>query len=240
MFRSHPRVAAFDSFRSFPDSCIAHYFIRYGSILHTVLTILIDCLVCTGERRIRVVTLALPTTSTMSEIFAGVDQIALVTFLANKAVERSLSAKLEDARDAIVNKLVEIFSVYKSTMTSAGQGASPQLVTSDTMKFLPLLLLGLLKHVCPSLSLVTTAELTCHGTGWSTSKCSDPIRSESIRPSSAHDPSISATHTVPTSFILCSTQHAKGMRHGWRRWRSHAASSTSYQRTTRTARLAFD
>lgn len=83
----------------------------------------------------------------MSEIFAGVDQIALVTFLANKAVERSLSAKLEDARDAIINKLVEIFTVYKSTMTSAGQGASPQLVTSDTMKFLPLLLLGLLKHV---------------------------------------------------------------------------------------------
>ena len=100
-----------------------------------------------GERRIRVVTLALPTTNTMSEVFAGVDQIALVTFLANKAVERSLSAKLEDARDAIINKLVEIFTVYKTTMTSAGQGASPQLVTSDTMKFLPLLLLGLLKHV---------------------------------------------------------------------------------------------
>jgi len=94
----------------------------------------------------------------MSEIFAGVDQIALVTFLANKAVERSLSAKLEDARDALLNKVVEIFTVYKTTMTSAGQGASPQLVTSDTMKFLPLLLLGLIKHVRKDSSLSSCAH----------------------------------------------------------------------------------
>jgi protein transport protein SEC24 len=100
-----------------------------------------------GERRIRVVTLALPTTNSMSELFASVDQVALTTLLANKAVERSLQAKIEDARDAVANKLVDILTVYKTTMTSAGSGASPQLVTADNMKHLPLLLLGLLKHV---------------------------------------------------------------------------------------------
>lgn len=100
-----------------------------------------------GERRIRVVTQAIPTTTSMSEVFSSVDQIALATLLANKAVERSLSHKLEDARDALINKLVDILTVYKTTMTSAGSGASPQLVISENMKFLPLLVLGLLKHV---------------------------------------------------------------------------------------------
>lgn len=80
-------------------------------------------------------------------MYASVDQIAIVTLLANKAVERSMQSRLEDARDAVTNKLVDIFTAYKNTMTSSGSGASPQLVTSDNMKFLPLLLLGLLKHV---------------------------------------------------------------------------------------------
>ncbi|KZT34780.1 hypothetical protein SISSUDRAFT_1065043 [Sistotremastrum suecicum HHB10207 ss-3] len=100
-----------------------------------------------GERRIRVLTLALPVTSNISEVFASADQIAIATFLANKAVERSLSSKLEDARDAITNKLTEILGTYKSTMTAAGAGASAQLAVCENLKMLPVLCLGLLKHV---------------------------------------------------------------------------------------------
>lgn len=100
-----------------------------------------------GERRIRVVNLALPTTSSMSEIYASADQTAIVTLLANKAVERSIHARLEDARDALMNKLVDIFTTYKSTMTSAGSGASPQLSIASNMALMPLMVLGLLKHV---------------------------------------------------------------------------------------------
>ncbi|KAG8720549.1 COPII subunit [Ceratobasidium sp. 394] len=100
-----------------------------------------------GERRVRVITLAVPTTSNASELYASADQVAIVTYLANKAVERSLSSKLDDARDAVTNKLVDILGTYKSTMTAAGSGASAQLAVSDNMKFLPLLCLGLLKHV---------------------------------------------------------------------------------------------
>ena len=54
-----------------------------------------------GERRIRVITTALPTTSNLSEVFASADQVAIATLLANKAVERSITHKLEDARDAL-------------------------------------------------------------------------------------------------------------------------------------------
>ncbi|SOV02105.1 Protein transport protein SEC24 [Ustilago sp. UG-2017a] len=100
-----------------------------------------------GERRIRVVNLALPTTSSMSEVYANADQVAIATLLADKAVERSIHSRLEDARDALFNKLVDIFSTYKSTMTSAGSGASPQLSIAQNMAQLPLLVLALLKHV---------------------------------------------------------------------------------------------
>ncbi|EST05043.1 WW domain protein [Kalmanozyma brasiliensis GHG001] len=100
-----------------------------------------------GERRIRVVNLALPTTSSMSEVYANADQVAIATLLANKAVERAIHSRLEDARDALFNKLVDVFSTYKSTMTSAGSGASPQLAIAQNMAQLPLLVLSLLKHV---------------------------------------------------------------------------------------------
>lgn len=100
-----------------------------------------------GERRIRVITLALPTTTNLSEVFASADQVAIATFLANKAVERSLTNKLEDSRDYVFQKLVELLVSYKTSMTSSGAGASAQLAISDNLKMLPVLVLGLLKNV---------------------------------------------------------------------------------------------
>ncbi|EEB87693.1 hypothetical protein MPER_14877, partial [Moniliophthora perniciosa FA553] len=67
--------------------------------------------------------------------------------LANKAVERSLTHKLEDARDAVFNKLVDILGSYKASMTAGGAGASAQLAIAENLKMLPALVLGLLKNV---------------------------------------------------------------------------------------------
>ncbi|KAF8887587.1 CPII coat sec24 protein [Infundibulicybe gibba] len=108
------------------------------AVLHTT---------CYGERRIRVITLALPTTTNLSEVYASADQIAIATLLANKAVERSITHKLEDSRDHVFQKLVEILVAYKASMTSGGAGASAQLAISENMKMLPVLVLGLLKNV---------------------------------------------------------------------------------------------
>jgi len=108
------------------------------AILHTT---------CYGERRIRVITHALPTTTNLSELFASADQVALATLLSNKAVERSLTHKLEDSRDALYSRMVEILGAYKSSMTAAGAGASAQLALSENLKSLPALALGLLKNV---------------------------------------------------------------------------------------------
>lgn len=80
-------------------------------------------------------------------MYASVDQIALATILSARAVERSISHKLEDARDAVTNKLVDIMKAYKESMTAGGAGANSQLAIADNMKMLPILCLGILKHV---------------------------------------------------------------------------------------------
>ena len=111
------------------------------AVLHTT---------CYGERRIRVVTSAVPTTTSLSEVFASADQVALATYFANKAVEKSLTHKLEDSRDALYSKMVDILTAYKSSMTAAGSGASAQLALCENMKMLPVLILGLVKNVWSS------------------------------------------------------------------------------------------
>ncbi|KAK9711638.1 COPII subunit [Basidiobolus ranarum] len=102
---------------------------------------------CNGERRIRVLTLGLPVANNISEVFKSADQVAIVTLLARKAVERSLSTKLEDARDALINKCIDILGIYKTELTSVGTGASPQLQICHNLKMLPLLVQSLIKHV---------------------------------------------------------------------------------------------
>ncbi|KAG7448674.1 CPII coat sec24 protein [Guyanagaster necrorhizus] len=120
------------------ETVTSPFVVLQTAVLHTT---------CYGERRIRVITTALPTTTSLSEVFASVDQIALATLFANKAVERSLTHKLEDARDYLYQRLVEILIAYKSSMTAGGAGASAQLAISENMKMLPVLILGLLKNV---------------------------------------------------------------------------------------------
>lgn len=123
------------------DPLTQPFVVLQTAVLHTT---------CYGERRIRVMTTAYPTTTSMSQVFASADQNAIVTLLANKAVERAMSHKLEDARDAVINKVVDILKVYKDTMTAAGGGASAQLTVPENLKLLPLLACALIKHVSSS------------------------------------------------------------------------------------------
>lgn len=100
------------------------------------------------------INLALPTTSNLSELYSSADQVAIATLLANKAVERCITHSLENSREAVFSKLVEIFTAYKGSMTAAGAGASAQLSISENLKMLPVLILGLLKNVSLSCSLL--------------------------------------------------------------------------------------
>ena len=107
------------------------------AILHTT---------CYGERRIRVITHAMPTTDSIAELYASADQIAIMAYITNKAVEKAMSSSLEDGRNLVTNNLAAMLTIYKNQVTSAA-GASAQLAVPDNLKLLPLLLCGLLKHV---------------------------------------------------------------------------------------------
>lgn len=99
-----------------------------------------------GERRIRVINLAVPTTTNLSEVYASADQQAIAMLLANKSVERAVHYRLEDARDAVFNKLVDIFVGYKQAITGSQGGVSAALTISQNLALLPLILLALLKN----------------------------------------------------------------------------------------------
>ena len=109
-----------------------------------------------GERRIRVSTICLPCTSDLNTLYAGLNQRALISLLAKMAVERALTAKLEDAREAVVNKLCDIITAWR---TIQGQSAVAGVCVPDTLDLFPVLCLALLKN--PVLGLCDTVDRRC-------------------------------------------------------------------------------
>ncbi|KAF6082881.1 SEC24-like protein A, COPII coat complex component [Phyllostomus discolor] len=96
-----------------------------------------------GERRIRVHTLCLPVVSTLNEVFLGADVQAISGLLANMAVDRSLTASLSDARDALVNAVIDSLSAYRSSVLG---GHQPGLMVPFSLRLFPLFVLALLKQ----------------------------------------------------------------------------------------------
>ncbi|XP_036619787.1 protein transport protein Sec24B [Trichosurus vulpecula] len=96
-----------------------------------------------GERRIRVHTLCLPVVSSLADVYAGVDVQASICLLANMAVDRSISSSLSDARDALMNAVVDSLSAYSQTSSTSQQSA---LIAPTSLKLFPLYVLALLKQ----------------------------------------------------------------------------------------------
>ncbi|XP_078215668.1 protein transport protein Sec24A isoform X8 [Callithrix jacchus] len=96
-----------------------------------------------GERRIRVHTLCLPVVSTLNDVFLGADIQAISGLLANMAVDRSMTASLSDARDALVNAVIDSLSAYRSSVLSNQQ---PGLMVPFSLRLFPLFVLALLKQ----------------------------------------------------------------------------------------------
>jgi protein transport protein SEC24 len=91
--------------------------------------------------------MAIPTTTNAADVFASADQVAIITYMSSRAVEAALSSSLDSARDSITNRLVDIFSAYKTNVLASNTGGSTPLQISANLKLLPLLGLGLLKNV---------------------------------------------------------------------------------------------
>lgn len=108
-----------------------------AAVLHTT---------CNGERRIRVLTLSLPTTANLSDIYASADQCAITAYFSHKAVERTLDSGLEAARDALQAKLTELLQTFKKELAGGSMGGGG-LQFPANLRGLPVLFLGLIKNV---------------------------------------------------------------------------------------------
>lgn len=102
---------------------------------------------CEGERRVRVITCAIPTSSVLQDIYASADQLAITQYFTHKAVEKVFSSGLQDARDFVQNKLYDIFSTYKKDLMITNAGGSAPLQLSTNLRMLPLLVNALIKNV---------------------------------------------------------------------------------------------
>jgi len=98
-----------------------------------------------GERRIRVFTQCLPVTNQLVDLFKSADVDAVTTLTAKMAVEKALTHKLSDAREALVNKCLEILTVYKTDLAPSSNNTS--LMLPETLKLFPLYILGLIKSI---------------------------------------------------------------------------------------------
>eukprot|EP00047_Mylnosiga_fluctuans_P023595 m.142118 g.142118 ORF g.142118 m.142118 type:complete len:642 (-) comp9640_c0_seq6:98-2023(-) len=106
-----------------------------------------------GERRIRVHTLAVPVTSDLPTVFANADGQAIAALVAKLAVDRALSAKVDEARQALTNLVPDALAAFRATM-SATPGA---LMAPEALRSLPLMMNALLKH--PAFRPTTTLSL---------------------------------------------------------------------------------
>ncbi|XP_019110814.2 protein transport protein Sec24B isoform X3 [Larimichthys crocea] len=96
-----------------------------------------------GKRRIRVHTMCLPVVNQLSDVYAGADVQAITCLLANMAIDRSITSSLSDARDALVNAVVDLASTYKSNVSNLQQSG---LVLPAAMSLFPVYILSLLKQ----------------------------------------------------------------------------------------------
>ncbi|KAF4092381.1 hypothetical protein AMELA_G00020390 [Ameiurus melas] len=96
-----------------------------------------------GKRRIRVHTLCLPVVNQLSDVFAGADVQAITCLLANMAIDRSLSCSVSDARDALVNAVVDSFESYRSNISNMQQTG---VIAPSCLRLFPLFTLALLKQ----------------------------------------------------------------------------------------------
>ncbi|KND93078.1 Protein transport protein SEC24 [Tolypocladium ophioglossoides CBS 100239] len=136
-FPAFPRDQCYVVEVAIDENLTKNFVCLQAAVLHTT---------CNGERRIRVLTLALPTTTNLSDVYASADQCAITTYFSHKAVERTLGSGLEAARDALQAKLTELLQTFKKELAGGSMGGGG-LQFPANLRGLPVLFLGLIKNV---------------------------------------------------------------------------------------------
>lgn len=111
-----------------------------------------------GERRIRVINASLPLTDDPRELISSADAPMIGSLLARMAIDKTVGSegvggifsgaaggRLEDARDAILNKTIDILSASRTINATTQHAPIPLL--HPTLRILPLLLLACAKSL---------------------------------------------------------------------------------------------
>jgi protein transport protein SEC24 len=83
-------------------------------------------------------------TTVIGEICASANQHVIIGLLAKMAVDKSLSASLADAREAMINAVVDMLASYRSTLSNPSQFIG-QLPCPYQLRLVPLYVLAMLK-----------------------------------------------------------------------------------------------
>lgn len=112
-----------------------------------------------GERRIRVINYAAPITDDLREVFAAADFSGLTALLPKMAAEKVLANRLEDAREAVLNKCADIIAAFKAV---SGLKNSPALLLPPNLRLLPLALAALVKSPVLRAGSTVAPDLRAH------------------------------------------------------------------------------
>ncbi|PON69609.1 Sec23/Sec [Parasponia andersonii] len=97
-----------------------------------------------GERRIRVLTAAAPVVTDLVDMYRLADTGAIVTLLSRLAIEKTLSSKLEDARNSLQLRIVKALKEYR-TLYAVQHRLAGRIIYPESLKFLLLYGLALFK-----------------------------------------------------------------------------------------------
>ncbi|GCE97445.1 COPII subunit [Zygosaccharomyces mellis] len=137
-FSTMPRDQSYVFDMSIDDSIIGDYAcIQIGTLLS----------LNTGQRRIRVITMCIPTTESLSDVYASVDQLALTAYHTEKAVEKALASSLQDAREYLNKAVQDVLAVYKKEIVVSNTAGGAPLRLCANMRMFPLLMHSLSQHM---------------------------------------------------------------------------------------------
>lgn len=101
----------------------------------------------TAQRRIRVITMAIPITESIADIYASADQLALTAVFTQKAISKAINSSLDEARDLIDRSVQDILGTYKKEIVVSNTAGGTPLRLCANLKMLPLLMHSLKKHM---------------------------------------------------------------------------------------------
>ncbi|KAH7060957.1 sec24-related protein [Auriculariales sp. MPI-PUGE-AT-0066] len=97
----------------------------------------------TGNRRVRVINLAVPVSGLAGNVFRGADCEAVALWLARRTLTRTAQKPLQELKDEIAERAASMMLAYRRNCAAAV--APSQLILPDALKTLPMLALGICK-----------------------------------------------------------------------------------------------